>query len=144
MHSGIDRATLDRLAARGRSKGALTVQDLKDHLPVEDLSADTIALVVAHLEDAGISVELDDDLVGGHGRTKPLEIPGIDLQSSADSGRLSPASQPAAGGALGPADVRDGDPHASSRRDGPGAHKAVFIAGLCVLVLLGLSLLMLG
>jgi hypothetical protein len=144
MHSGINRATLDRLVALGRSRGMLTVQDLKDHLPVEDLSADTIALVVAHLEDAGIAVELDDNLLSGQGRTNPPDTSGIELHSPAGSGPPPPSFHTTAVGELGPAEFRGRDPRVSARRKEPGAHRAVLIAGIFVLLLLGLGLLTLG
>lgn len=55
----IDSGTLARLVALGRRKGHLTNQDLEAVLPVSAMSAEDIALVVVHLEDAGVPVELD-------------------------------------------------------------------------------------
>jgi hypothetical protein len=144
MHASINRATLDRLVALGRSRGMLTVQDLKDHLPIEALSADTIALVVAHLEDAGIAVELDDNLLSGQGRTNPPDTPGIELHSPAGSSPPPLSLHTTAVGELGPAEFRGRDPRVSVRRKEPGAHRAVLTAGIFVLLLLGLGLLTLG
>ncbi len=61
----IDRSTLDRLVTLGRTKGHLTNEDLQAALPVDSMGADDIALVVVHLEDAGIPVELDESLLAG-------------------------------------------------------------------------------
>jgi Sigma-70 factor, region 1.1 len=142
MDSGIDRNTLDRLVALGRSRGTLTVRDLKEHLPIEDLNADTIALIVAHLEDAGISVELDDPLSTDRGRTRPLQTPGAELQTPAGS-RRPPATHASVAGELGPAEVRGDGTRPSDLRQSPRVHRAVAIAGVLVLLLLGLTLLVL-
>ncbi len=143
MDSGIDRATLDRLVALGRGSGTLTVQDLKQHLPTENMSADEIALVVAHLEDAGISVELDDNLLAGRMSTQSPDDPRIELHSPASPSGPPSRKAPAAG-ELGPAELPSRDAHSSDQRAGLGAHRAVLIAGIVVLLLLGLGLLTLG
>jgi hypothetical protein len=142
MDSGIDRNTLDRLVALGQTRGTLTVRDLKEHLPIEDLDADTIALIVAHLEDAGIAVELDDPPSTGPGRTPPLQAPGAELQTPGGSHR-PPPSRAAVTGELGPAELRGDGTHPSDFRQSPRVHRAVAIAGVLVLLLLGLALLVL-
>jgi hypothetical protein len=58
----IDSGTLARLVALGRAKGHLTNQDLETALPIDTMDAEDIALVVVHLEDAGVAVELDATL----------------------------------------------------------------------------------
>ena len=77
----IDSGTLARLVALGRAKGHLTSQDLEKALPVETMGADDIALVVVHLEDAGVPVELDPRLTepspGTHPPTLPSEMVGL-------------------------------------------------------------------
>jgi sigma-70-like protein len=60
----ISRDALDRLVAVGRSHGGLTTEDLRRALPVDGMSAEDLALVVVHLEDEGIPVELDESHLG--------------------------------------------------------------------------------
>lgn len=63
MQPALDRDMLDRLVARGRERGQLTTADLRANLPVEAMSIEAIALVVAHLEESGIPVEVEDSLL---------------------------------------------------------------------------------
>lgn len=63
MQQALDRNTLDRLVTLGRRQGQLTTEDLRATLPVESMSAEEIALIVVHLEESGIAVELEDSLL---------------------------------------------------------------------------------
>ena len=60
----ISRDTLDRLIATGRSQGGLTSEDLRRALPIDAMSPEDLALVVVHLEEEGVPVELDESLLG--------------------------------------------------------------------------------
>ena len=60
MQQALDRNTLDRLIALGRRQGQLTTEDLRASLPIESMSAEEIALIVVHLEESGIAVELEE------------------------------------------------------------------------------------
>lgn len=55
----ISKAQIDRLIALGRQRGSLEIGDISELLPVDSLSIDEISHVMAVLEDAGISVEID-------------------------------------------------------------------------------------
>jgi hypothetical protein len=81
MQPAIDRNSLERLVALGRKKGGLTNQDLAEALPVNDMSAEDIALVVVHLEESGIPVELDESLMGLHGTGSPQVAQGAQIVS---------------------------------------------------------------
>lgn len=79
----INDAKMAVLRERGARKGFVTIDDLREALPIDQMNADEIALVVVHLEEAGVSVELDDDLMGvsrRRGATAPgapsLSLPG--------------------------------------------------------------------
>ena len=65
MQPTVDQDTLARLLARGRAQGHLTTEDLRRALPVEAMQAEDLALVVAHLEEEGVPVELDESLFLG-------------------------------------------------------------------------------
>jgi hypothetical protein len=139
MQPALDSNTLDRLIALGRKKGYLTNQDLEANLPIDSMSPEEIALIVVHLEETGVPVELEDSLISANpkpslppartaeiipfpGRSaapqaKPLKIP---LQTGAPS-------QPV----LNKPEVQAGDKAA--------AHWAVAVAGgLVLIVLVGL------
>jgi len=73
MQQALDSNTLDRLISLGRKQGQLTIQDLETNLPIHSMSTDEIALIVVHLEEAGVPVELDDSHVTPN--AKPLQPP---------------------------------------------------------------------
>ena len=64
MQGIISADALRRLVATGRSQGGLTSEDLRRALPVDAMSAEDLALVVVHLEEEGVAVELDESLLG--------------------------------------------------------------------------------
>ncbi len=70
MAGAIPSAVLDGLVEQGRKRGRLTTDDLTRALPIHAMTPDEIALVVAHLEDAGVPVEVDEALLGG--RPRPI------------------------------------------------------------------------
>lgn len=63
MQPAIDRNTLESLIALGRQKGSLTNRDLEAVLPTGAMSVEDIALVVLQLEEAGVPIDLDEDLL---------------------------------------------------------------------------------
>ncbi|KAA2242226.1 RNA polymerase sigma factor region1.1 domain-containing protein [Salinarimonas soli] len=69
---GFDKAALERLMALGRRRGHLTTGDLEAELPVNAMDPDEIALVIVHLEEAGIPVEVDAALLTGGARPAAL------------------------------------------------------------------------
>ena len=137
----IDSSTLARLVALGRAKGHLTNHDLRAALPVDTMDPEDIALVVVHLEDAGVPVELDETLLGrpssGRPPTRPVEV----VLPATDPGRHPPRTpdQPLSG-AEAPSSA---DPPKAEQRGSPSAHKAVLLAGILI-VLLALGALVLG
>jgi hypothetical protein len=139
MQPAVDQDTLARLLAHGRAQGHLTTEDLRRALPVEAMQAEDLALVVAHLEDEGVPVELDESLfLGGpaHDAAPPrgfeLSGPPRDAAAPAPPLRAGPSGTDAtASPAAEPA------PPAAS---GPYANKAILIAGAIVFALLALAL----
>jgi len=113
----IERDTLDRLVELGRRRGRLTSEDLRTALPVERMAAEDIALVVLELEDAGIDVQVEDDLLARPGMPSPLpdlpmiDLPVIDLPGTAPprGEALSPAPTP------GVAQAASGRPEPATR-----------------------------
>ena len=130
----IGKDILDRLLARGRERGYVTTEDLKNELPVGSMSPDDISLVVAHLEERGVAVELDDSLLAPGASQSGLppnpqpsfELPPVPLEPTPVPPRgsdlhVSPAGAPAAS-----------EPPQGRR----AAHGTVVVAGLVVLVVL--------
>jgi hypothetical protein len=137
----IDRSTLDRLVAQGRAKGQLTNEDLAAALPIASMDADDIALVVVHLEEAGIAVELDESLLTGQPSRPPEATRHVEFVSPDSlAERPSPARPHLSAGAPSASEARPGDVPASG--SGPSVHRAVVLAGLAVVALLVLAILL--
>ena len=137
----IDRTTLDRLVALGRARGQLTNEDLEAALPIASMDADDIALVVVHLEDAGIAVELDESLLTGP-PSRPSEgarpIAFVAPEHRAE--RPSPAKPDLGSGAPSAPDAPQGN--ASVSASGPSVHRAVALAGFAVVAILILAVVL--
>ncbi|ACL61513.1 RNA polymerase sigma factor region1.1 domain-containing protein [Methylobacterium nodulans] len=131
MPPAFDRATLDRLIARGRAQGQLTTADLRRELPIDGMSPDTIALVLIELEEAGIPVELEESLLAP-GRAAPSALPPAELPQRNRAAAEPPAAAPPAAAAA----ARPAPPAApGSPPWATGAHRAVMLAGLAALIL---------
>src|SRR4051812_33829291 len=59
----VNEAAIDELTAIGRRQGRLELDDMKRVLPVDRMSADELAEAMARLEDAGIEIDLDPNLL---------------------------------------------------------------------------------
>ena len=140
MAGTIDRATLDRLIALGRERGALTASELQAALPVEGLHVDALVLLMLELEEAGVSVEPD-----AYGpRVEVGAVPVVEWKQPAPS---PPGTIPAAGDGDGPAmgaTRADPDPRPSPAEVDAeeGVGRVVLFAGLAVLLILGVILVL--
>ena len=81
---------LNRLIQLGRQRGALTVDDLRHTMPLDQMSAEDVADVIARLEAAGVAVELDPALL------VPNRHDGVRLEALPASFRLRSAAGPEA------------------------------------------------
>lgn len=135
MQPALDSNTLDRLIALGREQGHLTNQDLEANLPIASMSAEEIALIVMHLEESGVPVELDDSLMSPNAKPNPATVKSAEIipfpdraaaarmkRRTAPLQKVNPSSQPAAA--------------QSAQQGRRAAHWAVAISGLLVLALL--------
>jgi hypothetical protein len=141
MQQALDSNTLDRLIALGRQQGQLTTLDLETNLPIHSMSAEDIALIVVHLEDAGIPVELEDSLMAPHPRpaaapTRSAEI--IPFPDCAAAGRMKKRAAP-----LQKAVSAQAQP-AFVQQEKRAAHWAVALGGLLVLALMVGALVLFG
>ncbi|RUP11555.1 MAG: hypothetical protein EKK43_25835 [Methylobacterium sp.] len=139
MTQGLDRGTLDRLIALGRSRGAITADDLRTALPVERMGVDALVLVMLELEAAGVSVE--PEAVGPPANrpvSTAVELPAPKPGTPPD--RATEAGYAAAFAAPGSAAAAPPEPIPDDRAD---ASRAVILAGLATVLILGAVLLML-
>lgn len=63
----VDRADLSRLLVLGKEQGYVSLDQIKEILPVDEMSSTEIADVIDQLEQADISVEIDKALLVGRG-----------------------------------------------------------------------------
>ena len=135
MKPTIPKDVLDRLVALGRRQGHLTTEDVKHALPVDAMTPDEIALVVVHLEDHGIAVELDESLLAPHPgpRSAPGDGPALVLRpdQNGDRSAKGPPAPPQAQLQTG-ADATT--PAAPPPRAGRAVHWAVALAGVVLLL----------
>lgn len=139
MTQGLDRGTLDRLIALGRSRGAITADDLRTALPVERMDVDALVLVMLELEAAGVSVE--PEAVGPPANrpvSTAVELPAPKPGTPPD--RATEAGYGAAFAAQRSAAAAPPEPIPDDRAD---ASRAVILAGLATVLILGAVLLML-
>lgn len=64
----IDEEKIEMLRLRSDRQGAIATGDLREILPVDEMSADELALVVLELEEAGVVIEIDESLMGSSRR----------------------------------------------------------------------------
>jgi Sigma-70 factor, region 1.1 len=68
----ISTTAVDRLMQLGRRRGGLEIDDIRQALPIDAMTIEELADVMARLEEAGISVEIDAGLLSPHHRKTAL------------------------------------------------------------------------
>jgi hypothetical protein len=142
MQPAFDSSTLDRLIALGRKQGHLTNQDLEANLPIASMNAEEIALIVVHLEETGIPVELDDSLISPNGKQTSASARSAEIIPFPD--RAAAAWMRRRTAPLQKAHPSQPDAVRSTKPGKRSAHWAVALSGLLVLVLLIGLVMMLG
>lgn len=142
MQQALDSNTLDRLITLGRQQGLLTTLDLETNLPIHSMSPEEIALIVVHLEESGVPVELDDSLMAPNPKTAAAPTRSAEIipfpdraAASRKKKRPAPLQKAAAVQAAEPAFVQ---------QEKRAAHWAVAVAGLLVLALMVGALILFG
>lgn len=142
MQPALDSNTLDRLIALGREQGHLTNQDLEANLPIASMSAEEIALIVVHLEETGVPVELDDSLIVPGAKPGPAPVRSAEIIPFPDRAAVARMKRRTAPLQKGlPSQPETAKSERQGRRT---AHWAVAMAGLLVLALLLGLVTMLG
>ena len=141
MQPALDSNTLDRLITLGREQGHLTNQDLEANLPISSMSAEEIALIVVHLEESGVPVELDDNLISPNAKPRPAPAKSAEIipfPDRAAAARMKRRTAPLQKAQASPETAKP------TPRAKQSAHWAVALSGLLVLVLLVGLVTMLG
>jgi hypothetical protein len=125
MQPALDSTTLDRLISLGRERGHLTTEDLRASLPIESMSAEDIALIVAHLEETGVPVELEDSLLSSDPRPMPQKSAEIIPFPGPQSHRKPAKAKP-----LQPVKPALPEPRQVPTEDTPAAHWVIAAAGM--------------
>jgi hypothetical protein len=141
MQPALDSNTLDRLISLGREQGYLTNQDLEANLPIASMSAEEIALIVVHLEETGVPVELDDNLTVPNAKPSPAPVRSAEIIPFPDR---SAAARMRKKAALQKASPPQAEAAQSAGQEKRAAHWAVAASGLLVLALLIGLVVMLG
>ena len=135
MTPAIDSSALGRLLDLGRNQGHLTTDDLRRALPIDAMGADEVALVVAHLEDAGVAVEIDENLFAPHPDARPTQPRGAEIMPLPGRSEPRAENRPRAA-ASAPAEPSRTPVLAAENQASARVHWAVALAGLTVLALL--------
>ncbi|MBX9758393.1 MAG: hypothetical protein K2Y29_06415 [Beijerinckiaceae bacterium] len=135
----IDDAGFDAIREQGVRRGFVTTNDLRSALPIDQMSADEIALVVVRLEEEGVAVELDDDLMGASRRREVTsqQAPAIDLPGAPQS-RLDSTRRAQAPGLAQDAQA-SAEPVNEAAPEGLGG--GVFVAAALAMIALGALIL---
>ena len=141
----IDSGAFEKLLALGRSKGGLDTEDIRRALPVAQMSPEDIALVLVHIEEAGVPVEVEDSLLTGAAERAAFTPgaappPVIDLPGAASP--PAPGSLAGSAGAMGLATgttawpgASDATPAAAHVPPPQAAHWAIGAAALLLVLI---------
>lgn len=86
-------AALDELVSLARRRGGISMEDVRKALPIDSMTVEDIARIVARLDEAGIDLEIDPSLHSPEGQTPSDVTPAAKL----DPADLPEVAQQAAG-----------------------------------------------
>jgi hypothetical protein len=126
-------AAIRRLKEIGQGRGYVTLDEVKAALPVETMPPEELGRVVLQLEEAGIEVQLDDDLLrprpGGE-ESAPAPERLLPLDGAGEGSVATPPSaRPASGVPFSPPPT-PGTPGAAPGRSGPFLGRAMAMGGV--------------
>lgn len=129
----IEHDKIELLRQRASRQGSVTIGDLREILPIEQMSADELALVVLELEDAGVPIEVDEALMGSSRRRTPTaqQAPLINLPGAQGAMRNDEPMRAAVPG-LSPDAYRPSEPIYRATPEQAGAWKFVAAAGALI------------
>jgi hypothetical protein len=67
----LDAETLDELVDRARQRGGVSIEDLRQWLPIESMTVEDVSYVLARLDEAGFDVEIDPMMLLSAGTVAP-------------------------------------------------------------------------
>ncbi len=71
MNLPVVNGSIAKLVELGRRRGALATEDLRKALPIDRMSDEDIAATIAYLEEEGVEITLDPDLLAARPRSAP-------------------------------------------------------------------------
>jgi hypothetical protein len=86
----LEPAALNELANIARQRGALSMENLRQVLPIENMTVDEISDVLARLDEAGIDVEIDPPPLSPAGKAIPREPAPIIKQEEIELSETTP------------------------------------------------------
>jgi hypothetical protein len=67
----LNAETLDELVDRARQRGGVSIEDLRQWLPIESMTVEDVSSVLARLDEAGLDVEIDPMMLLSAGTVAP-------------------------------------------------------------------------
>jgi hypothetical protein len=93
----LNEATFDRLINLARQRGSVTTNDLREVLPIDQMTVEDISDVITRLEEADVDLEIDPVLLlptRGIARKAPTPISKPAQPSLPETGRLMCENNP--------------------------------------------------
>jgi hypothetical protein len=143
----VNESAISELTAIGRRQGRLRLDDVKRVLPVESMSADELAEAMTRLEEAGIEVDLDPDLLRPRHDAAPQPTVAAGPSATATPAEPATASPPprpaaAAGRSGGHVHVYPAEPAAHGRRGSALSADAIVlgvVVAVCIFLIIAFA-----
>lgn len=74
-----NEAALDELVNLARRRGRISMDDVRQVLPIDSMTVEDIARIVARLDEAGFELDIDPSLDATEGKTTVSETPAAEL-----------------------------------------------------------------
>jgi hypothetical protein len=97
-HSNLDMTSnetaLIELIDRARQRGSISMEDLQKALPLDRMTAEDIAHVLARLDEAGFDLEIDPDLLLPASKTAPQDAAPVTNRDQTELPEAVPHDRP--------------------------------------------------
>ncbi len=142
----VNEARLSQLINAARERGTFSIDELRDAFPITDMDAEDVSSLIARLEEAGISVEIDPRLFSPRHDSKreTLVVPKVRAPQDQTGGRgLGDSSATRSSGSARP--VSQDLPNVDAARTEPsgvsvpGGYGNWLLALLVVVVIAGIA-----
>jgi Sigma-70 factor, region 1.1 len=139
-----DAEAVDRLVALAARRGSLSTEELRHVLPIDAMSVDELASLIARLEDRGVTVDIDAALLSPTRRPSDQPRAAPDILPPPEPPRPAPSVRPVARPAApAPARPPERDTSAAPRVTGTSRPTQLGLILVVIFVVI-LALLMIG